>query len=141
MLVVSYLALQACISLCSVSDKSGALLFSLGGSQEGGFGGCSPVPKTGTRVHPDVPRYHKPERGYIRMFPGRHQKPERRYIGMFPAESPVPKTGTRAHSPKPPFYETALLFFLSICLVHMQKSLLIWLRLLPFPSPDGQPAW
>ena len=40
--------------------------------QKGGFGGCSP----GT----------KPERGYIRMFPGR-------------------KTGTRAHSPKPPFYE------------------------------------
>ena len=27
MLVVSYLALQACISLCSVSEKSGALLF------------------------------------------------------------------------------------------------------------------
>ena len=61
------------------------------GFPKGGFGGCSPVPTTGTEVHSDVPRYQKPERSYIRMFPGT-------------------KTGTRAHSPKPPFYETALLF-------------------------------
>ena len=50
--------------------------------------------KPGTRVHPDVPWYQKPQRGYIRMFPG------------------TKKTGTRAHSPKLPFYETALLFLL-----------------------------
>ena len=62
-----------------------------GGFQKGGFGGCPPVPKTGTRVHSDVPRYQKPEQGCMRMFPGT-------------------KTGTRAHSPKPPFYETTLLF-------------------------------
>ena len=35
------------------------------GFQKGGFGGCSPVPKTGTRVHADVPQYQKPERGHI----------------------------------------------------------------------------
>ena len=33
---------------------------------EGTFG-CSPVPETGTRVHADVPRHQKPERGYIRQ--------------------------------------------------------------------------
>ena len=37
---------------------------------KGGFGGCSLVPKTGTRVHSDVPRYQKPERRYVRMFHG-----------------------------------------------------------------------
>ena len=35
-----------------------------GGSQKGGFGGCFPVPKTEKKVHSDVPRYQKPERGY-----------------------------------------------------------------------------
>ena len=55
-----------------------------GGSQKGGFGGCSSVPQTGTRVHSDVPRTKNQKEG--------------------------PKIGTRAHSPKPPFYETALLF-------------------------------
>ena len=40
------------------------------GFQKGGFGRCSPVPRTGTRVHSDVPRYQEPERGCIRMFPG-----------------------------------------------------------------------
>ena len=29
--------------------------------------GCAPVPQTGTKVHSDVPRYQKPERGYIRQ--------------------------------------------------------------------------
>ena len=38
-----------------------------------------------------VPRYQKPERGYMRMLPGT-------------------KTGTRAHSPKPHFYKTTLCF-------------------------------
>ena len=66
-----------------------------GGFQKGGFGGCSPVPKTGMKVHSDVPRYEKPERGHIQMFPGT-------------------KTGTRVHSPKPPFYENALLFPLDV---------------------------
>ena len=50
-----------------------------GGVQKGGFGGCSPVPRTGTRIHSDVPRYQDPEQGYIRMFP-RHQNLERGYI-------------------------------------------------------------
>ena len=38
-----------------------------GGFQKGGFGGYSPVPKPGTRVQSDVPRYQKPERGHIRQ--------------------------------------------------------------------------
>ena len=38
-----------------------------GGFQKGGFGGCSPAPKPGTRLHSDVPRHQKPERGYIRQ--------------------------------------------------------------------------
>ena len=37
--------------------------------QKGGFGGCSPGTKTGTRVHSDVPPERKPERGYVRLFP------------------------------------------------------------------------
>ena len=36
---------------------------------KGGFGGCSPRTKTGTRVHSDVPPEREPERGYVRMFP------------------------------------------------------------------------
>ena len=55
------------------------LRFSLGGSQKGGvqkcgFGRCSPVPKTGTRVHSDVLRYQ--ERGYMRMFSGTKNRHE-----------------------------------------------------------------
>ena len=61
------------------------------GFQQGGFGGCSWTPKTGTRV----------------------QKAERWYQKTGTVEgtengTAVPKTGTRAHSPKPPFYKTAL---------------------------------
>ena len=41
-------------------------------------------------VWADVPRYQKPERGYIRMFPGTKNWNE----GTFGC-SPVPKTGTR----------------------------------------------
>ena len=37
--------------------------------QKGGFGGCSPGTKTGTRAHSDVPPEGKPEQGYVRMFP------------------------------------------------------------------------
>ena len=47
-----------------------------GGSQKGGFGGCSPVPKQGTRVHSDLPRYQRAERRYIRMFPGTKNRNE-----------------------------------------------------------------
>ena len=43
---------------------------------KGGFGECSPVRKTGTRVHSDVPWYAKPERGYMRMFPGTKNRNE-----------------------------------------------------------------
>ena len=37
--------------------------------QKGGFGGCSPETKAGTRVHSDVPPEREQERGYVRMFP------------------------------------------------------------------------
>ena len=46
------------------------------GFQKGGFGGCSPAPKTGTKVHSDVPWHQKPERGHIRMFPGTKNRNE-----------------------------------------------------------------
>ena len=65
--------------------------------QKGGFGGCSPRTKTGTRVHSDVLPERKPERGYIRMFP----RNENRNEGTFGC-CPGTKTGTRAYSPKPP---------------------------------------
>ena len=51
----------------------------------------------------DVPRYQKPERGYIWMFPGTKNRNQ----GTFRC-FPVPKTETRVHLPKPPFDETAL---------------------------------
>ena len=43
--------------------------------------GCSesPVANPRTRVHSDVPQYHRPEPGYIRMFPGTN-KPDRGHI-------------------------------------------------------------
>ena len=48
-----------------------------GGFQKGGFGGCSPVPKHGTRVLSDVPRNQKEtERRYIRMSPGTKSRNE-----------------------------------------------------------------
>ena len=56
--------------------------------QKGGFGGCAPRTKTGTRVHSDVPPERKLERGYVRIFPRNENRNE-------------------VHSPKPPFYETA----------------------------------
>ena len=65
--------------------------------QKGGFGGCSPGTKTGTRVHSGVPPERKPETGYVRMFP----RNENRNEGTF-ACSPGTKTGTRVHLPKPP---------------------------------------
>ena len=54
-----------------------------------------------TRVRSHVPPERKPERGYVRMFPGT-------------------KTGMRAHSSNPPFYETALLC--SLDKKEIQKS-------------------
>ena len=72
--------------------------------QKGGFGGCSPGTKTGTRARSQVTPERKPERGCVRMFP----RNENRNEGTF-ACSPGTKTGTRADSPKPPFCETALL--------------------------------
>ena len=61
-------------AVCCQVRKPWLLQETLGGSQQGGFqkgdfGRCSPVPKTGTRVHSDVPRYQKPGWGYMRMFP------------------------------------------------------------------------
>ena len=38
-----------------------------GGFQKGGFGGCSPVPKPGTRVHSDVPLYQNRNEGTFAM--------------------------------------------------------------------------
>ena len=40
-----------------------------GGFQKGGFGGCSPVRKTETRVHSDVPRYQKQGRALYGPMP------------------------------------------------------------------------
>ena len=36
---------------------------------KGWFGGCSPVPKTGTRVRSHLPPERQPEQGYVHMFP------------------------------------------------------------------------
>ena len=44
--------------------------------ERGGFGGCSPGKKTGTRVHSDVPPERKPERGHVRMFPRNENRNE-----------------------------------------------------------------
>ena len=69
----------------------------------------------------DVPRYPKPERGYMRMIPGKI-----RNEGTCGC-SPVPKSGTRAHfAKKPPFCKTALLFLLEslMLLATSSKSLL-----------------
>ena len=44
--------------------------------QKGGFGGCSPGTKTGTRVHSDVAPERKSERGYVRMFPQNENRNE-----------------------------------------------------------------
>ena len=86
-----------------------------GGFQKGGFGGCSPVPKTGTRVHlddivplvritetrvhSDVPRYRKPERGYIRQNHPFSKRPFR-FLST--------KTGTARAVPRPNHNRTAL---------------------------------
>ena len=37
--------------------------------QKGGFGGCFPGAKTGTKIHSDVPLERQLERGHVRMFP------------------------------------------------------------------------
>ena len=44
--------------------------------QKGGFGGCSPGTKTGTRVYSDVLPERKPQRGYDRMFPWNENRNE-----------------------------------------------------------------
>ena len=61
---------KVCVSRLSKATEAFVGSSQKGGFQKGGFGRCSPVPKTGTRVHPDVPWNQKQERGYIRMFPG-----------------------------------------------------------------------
>ena len=40
----------------------------------GGFGGCSPVPKNGTRVHSDVARYQTRERICFLLIFGAHRR-------------------------------------------------------------------
>ena len=98
----------------------------LGGSHEGafrkgGFGGCSlvpknwsegtlgcsPVPKTGTRVHSDVPLYQKPERGYI------PPKPPFYKTALFfsfedPRDPPVLKIVPRTNSARKEKFATAV---------------------------------
>ena len=69
----------------------------------------------------DVPRYQKPERGYIRMFPGANTRNE----GTFGC-SLVSKPERGYIRQKPPFYETALLFpidFLRICICVLLRSI------------------
>ena len=78
---VTFGSLQ-CLLFVSVDFRGFANL--KGGFQKGGFGGCSPVPKTGTRVHSDVPRYQKTERRYIRMFPGTKNRNEGTPCPSFP---------------------------------------------------------
>ena len=56
-------------------------VFLIGGLQEGGFqkgafSGCSPVPKTGTRVHSEVPRHQNRNEGTVICGCPQHQKPE-----------------------------------------------------------------
>ena len=78
-----------------------------GGFQKGGFGGCSPGTKTGTRVRSPKPPFYEtallsPSEPFWCSQKGGFQK------GGFGGCSPGTKTGTRVRSPKPPFYETAL---------------------------------
>ena len=74
--------------------------------QKGGFGGCSPETKTGTRVHPDVPPERKtgtrvrsdvpperkPEQGEHSPKPPLITKPPFVYRGEFPAPQYPDKT-------------------------------------------------
>ena len=76
--------------------------------QKGGFGGCSPGTKTGTRVRSPKPPFWKPPL-YLPMTLFGVDKRVVSKRGGFGGCSPGTKTGTRVHSPKPPFYETALL--------------------------------
>ena len=55
--------------------------------KKGGFGGCSPRTKTGTRVRSDVPPERKPEGGDIRMFPRNENQNE----GTFAKNDPFTK--------------------------------------------------
>ena len=86
-----------CHHCSSAAAKTRAAKTRFGGSQKrvvskkGGFGGYSPVPKTGTRVRSHVPPEQNRNDGDVHMFP----RNENRNEGTF--------------SPKPPFYETALL--------------------------------
>ena len=75
--------------------------------QKGGFGGCSPGTKTGTRVRS--------------CSPGTKNRSE----GTFGC-SPGTETGTRAHSPKPPFYETALLSPGELCVMDQSFRCETW---------------
>ena len=79
-----------------------------GGFQKGGFGGCSPGTKTGTRVRSPKPPFWKPPFYLpVTLFGGFQKGGFQK--GGFGGCSPGTKTGTRVRSPKPPFYETALL--------------------------------
>ena len=64
---------------------------SIGATQKGGFQKDSFLaPDTGTRVHSDVPRHQRLERGYIRMFPGAKKRNEGTFAKtalLFPLES------------------------------------------------------
>ena len=73
--------------------------FARGWFPKGGFGGCSLVPKTGTKVHSDVPKNRNE---------GTFGCSKNRNEGTFGC-SPVPKT-ERGYIRMFPFYETVLLF-------------------------------
>ena len=78
--------------------------------QKGGFGGCPPRTRTGTRarrVPSDVPPERKPERGYVRMFPQNENRNEgtfakttllrnRPFNKLSPSEFGHPKTALSA---------------------------------------------
>ena len=105
--------LLKCLPNCLFPAREGIFPSFIGGSQKsgfqkGGFGGCSPGTKTGTRVRSPKPPFWKPPFYLpVTLFGGSQKGGFQK--GGFGGCSPGTKTGTRVHSPKPPFYETALL--------------------------------
>ena len=81
----------------------------------GGFGGCSPGTKTGTRVRSPKPLFWKPPIYLPMTLFGVDKRGWFPKGGGFGGCSPGTKTGTRVRSPKPPFYETAHLSPSEIC--------------------------
>ena len=66
---------------CREIWRNSSLGFAKWWIQKGGFGGCSPGTKTGTRVHSDVPPVPGPKtRTRVRSHVTPERKPERAYV-------------------------------------------------------------